>query len=53
MHNLDTMAVSDVETALNKRWYNYIWTLFQRVLNVSKNYIETDRAYDKYWILNR
>ena len=46
--NVDTMSVSDVETTLKQRWYNFISTLFQRVVNISKSYIKTSRASDKY-----
>ena len=32
---------------LKQRWYNFILTLFQRVLNISKSYIKTSRASNK------
>ena len=48
MHNVDTMSVSDVETTLKQRWYNFISMLFQRGLNISKSYTKISRASDKY-----
>ena len=38
---------------LKQRWYNFISTLFQRGLNVSKSYMETDGASDKYEFVSR
>ena len=37
---------------LKQRWYNFILTLFQRVLNISKCYIKTSQASDKYGFVN-
>ena len=48
LDNVDTTSVSDVQTTLKQRWYNFISTLFQRDLNFSKSYIETNGASDKY-----
>ena len=53
LHNVDTMSVSDVETTLKQRCYNFISTLFQRDLNISKSCIKTSRASDKYGFANR
>lgn len=36
-----------------QRWYNYILTLFQGGLNVSKSYMETNRASDNKVFVNR
>ena len=44
LHNVDTTSVPTIETTLKKRWYNFISMLFQRGLNVSKSYIETNAA---------
>ena len=38
---------------LKQRWYNFISMLFQHGLNVSKSYIKTNRANDKYGLVNR
>ena len=46
LHNVDTTSVSDVETTLKQRWYNFILTLLQRVLNISKSYIKTSWTSD-------
>ena len=35
-----------------QRWYIFISTLFQRVLSISKSYIKTSRASDKYRFVN-
>ena len=34
----DTTSVSDVETTLKQRWYNFISTFFQRGFNIIKSY---------------
>ena len=47
LQNVDTASVSDVETTLKQRWYNFISKLFQRCLNVSKSYFETYEASDR------
>ena len=52
LHNIDATLVSNVETMLKQRWYNFISTLFQRVLNMSKSYIKISRASDKYGFVN-
>ena len=44
LHNVDTTSVPTIETTLKKCWYNFISMLFQRGLNVSKSYIETNAA---------
>ena len=46
-------SVSDDEITLKQPWYNLISILFQHGLIVSKNYIETNRACDKYGFANR
>ena len=50
---VDPTLVSNVRTKLKQRWHNYISKLFQRGLNVSKSYIETDEASDKCGFVNR
>ena len=52
LHNVDTTSVSDIEATLKQRWHNFILTLLQRVLNVSKSYVKTSRASDKYGFVN-
>ena len=52
LHNVDTTSVSDVETTLKQRWYNFILTLLQCVLNISKSYIKTSQASDKHEFIN-
>ena len=49
---LTSTSVPDVETTLEQRWYNFILTLFQRVLSISNNYIKTSRASDQYEFVN-
>ena len=53
LHNVDTSSVFDVETTLKQRWYNFISTLFQLDLNISKSYIKTSPTSDKYEFVNR
>ena len=48
LRNVDTISVSDVEATLKQHWYNFMLTLLQRVLNISKSYIKTSRTSDKY-----
>ena len=43
LHNVDTISLSDVETTLKQRWYNFISTLFQPGLNVGEGYIKINR----------
>ena len=52
LHNVDTTPVSDVETTLKQRWYNFNSTLFQRGINSSKSYTKNSRASDKYGFVN-
>ena len=52
LDKVDTTSVSDVETTLRRRWYNFISMLFQRVLNISKSFIKTSRESDKYEFLD-
>ena len=40
-------------TTLKKRWYNFISALLQRGLNITKGYIPTSWASDKYGFVNR
>ena len=35
-----TTLMPDVETTLKQRWYNFISTLFQLILSISKSYIK-------------
>ena len=51
MRNVDIILVSDVEATLKQRWYNFMLTLLQRVLNISKSYIKTSRTSDKYELI--
>ena len=53
LHNIDTTSVSDLETTLKQHWYNFILTLFQNGLNISKSYIKTSRATDTNRFVNR
>ena len=53
LHNVDTTSVSDVETTLKQRWYNFILTLLQCVLYISKSYIKTSQASDKYGFISK
>ena len=46
-------SISNLETTLKQRWYNFISTLFQHGANVSKRYIKTSRASDKDRFVNR
>ena len=52
LHNVGPTSVFDVETALKHRWYNFISTLFQRGLNISKIFIKTSLASGKYGFVN-
>ena len=52
--NIDSQRWNNVDSEL-KCWlgYNFISMLFQRGLNFSKNYTETNRASKKYGFINR